>query len=675
MRVGTRIVAPEGWGILAKGTHYYFLKSDPRKQRVLLVHFDEGNQEKGISPKAHLLVMPRKVFEEGALSAAILPTGWQPSLPPWLEELEGMDLSRLDEGRSKAKKSHEARVEERYGKIGKAIGKMEAILAAQDPQQEINRQAALCTPPQNESRFRTWLLTYLCFGRNIWSLLPPFHHIGRWNREKYPGIKFGRPSIAFGSNYGFGRNPMMVERCVKSYQARAKLGRTMVSIYREAMASEFKCRIVTSSVGLKSYVSADGLPFPTYCQYKYAIEKTFGKEAVQLQLYGAVRYRSRIAKSKGRFSEELANLMERVEADGYYTKERPKGYIEGSTLSALCVVRGVDGLSGLKVGIGFALGNERGAAYRMMLFSMAVPKDFFCMLFGVTLERGEWNSVGLPPHLDLDRGPGARRDLIKELQERIPIKGLAPSYSGQSKATVESSHPRQVKSEGKPRFVQSNLTPVEMVRREITRLLRDNQACYMEDRFDPDSELASVPPNAIGLWDHYDGLYRNDAQPMSIDEAVRTFLTPMEFQLHEDGVYLNGRRYTSADLEAMDLITDQTATRIQGYVLDMCVRHVWVEVRGRLYMLEAKLRIRGDDETLWMSLAELEQWDEARRKIKSEFSVHQHAASSEYMDRFEKDTGKPWNSGSSKPGKPKRDATARQEEAEALEHGKRRKRA
>jgi hypothetical protein len=362
--------------------------------------------------------------------------------------------------------------------------------------------------------------------------------------------------------------------------------------------------------------------------------------------------------------------MERIEADAYYTKEIPKGYIEGTNLQPLSVVVSRDLLSGLKLGIGFSFGKEHSTAYRMMLFCMAVPKDYFCKLFGITYIPGEWANEGLPGHFGIDRGPGARKNLIEDLSNRFPIREIVPSWSGQSKATIESSHPRDVKTEGQPTFLKSDFTPVELAKREIMRLMRFNNTTDMEARLDPDSELAHVVPSPTGIWNHYDRLFRNDAQPMRIEEATRTFLTPMEFSLRDDGVWLDQRKFDSNELRTSGILdrmarSGETGIKINGYILDMCIRHIWVEVDNRILLLEAQLRMRGDEETLFMSLEELNQWNENRRKISSAFKVHQHAASSEYIRRFEEDTGKNWDSATHRAGKPRRDATSKQEENEA----------
>lgn len=668
MHIGTQILAPEGWHQMPKGIIFYFLKSDAKRDRTLLINFEAG--DKYMAHKAHLIVMYRKVFEEGAGSENIIAHEKQSSLPPWLNTLEGVDLSQIDNFRPNAKILHRTRVENRFLYIAPTVRDFDSILTADDPEAEINRRAKLCIPAQNETRFRLWVLTYLCFGQDMWMLLPSFHEIGHWDRYNHPNKKFGAPSIAFGTSYGNGSSQELTERCIKSYLKRAKLGKHMTDIYDEAMLEDFHCISVVSPSGLKYYAPKNGYPFPTYWQFIYRVRNAIGIEGIQKTLYGEVRHRAKIAASKGSFSEEVANLMERVEADGYYTKERPKGYVEGTSLPPLCVVIGRDVLSGKKLGIGFSFGSERGTAYRMMLFCMAVPKEYFCKIFGIPLVHGEWLNEGLPGHFSIDRGPGARKNLIDELEKRFPIKDLAPSWMGQSKATVESSHPRDVKTEGQPTYLQSNFTPIELAKREIMRLIQYNNTANMEDRLDPDSELAWVPPSPIGLWNHYDKLFRNDSMPMSIAEAVRTFLTPVEFSLRDDGVWLDQRKYYSEELQAAGILdrvarSREVGAKISGYILDMCIRHVWIEVDGRILLLGAQLRIRGDEETLYISIEEKEQWDEARSKIKSAFAVHQHAASSEYMYRFKENTGKPWDSAKRRPGKPKRDATSRQEEAEA----------
>ncbi|MGC5791373.1 hypothetical protein [Herbaspirillum huttiense] len=605
---------------------------------------------------ANLIMLPKGAFEEAAAVGSITPNEKQSPLPPWLQALSGLDLSQLDSNREGAAKLHKDRVTTRFNFIKDAISNIDEILSAKRPQAAIASYARLCRPKQNSSRFRLWLLTFICFGRDEWSLLPPFHRSGKWKRENFPDKKFGAPSLAYGTGYGHGRSAEMTMTCIDSYQRHAKLGKTMSRIYSEAMSSEFKCQVSKLPSGQKIFLQPHGNPFPTYRQFTYIIHKEIGRENVQKALYGHARYRVKIARSKGRYSEEIANLMERVEVDAYYVSEVPKSYVEGKPSGSLCVVTARDVLTGYIVGIGFCLGKEKSVAYRMMLFCMAVPKEYFLGLWGIRYKEGDWISIGLPGHITADRGPGSRQKLVEDAENQFPIRGMTPSWSGQSKATIESSHPRELKKEGAPTYIQSALTPVELAKREIITAIRFNHTSFVEDRIDPDGELANVIPTPAGLWEYYDSRYRNDARPTGIENAIRTFLTPQEFTLRSDGVYLGSRRFTPSESEKMEYLqsilpsTDARIT-VNGYIMDLCLRHVWIEVQGRLIMLDAKLRIRGDEESLWMSLFDLNQWEESRRIARSAFRVHQHANQAEYQQRFEESTGKKWDAGQRKHGR------------------------
>lgn len=41
-------------------------------------------------------------------------------------------------------------------------------------------------------------------------------------------------------------SPELIEKCIKSYLKRAKLGKHMTKIYEEAMIRDFGCRVVTN---------------------------------------------------------------------------------------------------------------------------------------------------------------------------------------------------------------------------------------------------------------------------------------------------------------------------------------------------------------------------------------------------------------------------------------------
>lgn len=668
MHCGSQLIAPDGYGSLQAGESYHLLRN--KKRRVLLLRFVGGPK---VPPAAYLIQMSQAAFEEGIESDLIVASTTQLGLPPWLAAFETIDLSKIDLLRPRAKKSHASRVEDRLMVLLAALQQIDALLDASDPNQELNRLARACRPPQNETRFRLWFYTYLCFGRNVWSLLPPFHHIGHHDRLSFPNSKQGRNNKAFGKHYGFGCRQDVIDGCLRGWVKHSGLGRKMKSLYARTMESEFHCRKAKTRFGTDDFVQPEGKPFPSYWQFRYRVLQKFGLKAVQITLYGTVRHRARLAPSQGAFAESVANLMERVEADAYNTKERPKGFVEGSTLPALSVVIGRDWLCGIKLGIGFSFGAERTSAYRAMLFSMAVPKDFFCALFGITINSKDWPNVGLPGFLAVDRGPGASGRLVENHDPKLPIREIAPSWSPQSKATVESSHPRDIKIEGAPSYLQSELTPVELAKQEIYRLLNYNHTADMSDRFQPVGDLALVPPGPASLWEYYDRKCRNDAVPISIADAVRAFLIPVELSITEKGVWLREQCYTSVALKATDILaklkrSPQTTLAVSGYMLEMCVRHLWVEIQGDLFLVDAQLRLRDDEQLLFLSSAELEQWHEARGVVTSAFQPHQHAVTAETMRTFEEDVGKSWEAGRIRRGKPKKDQLAQREFAEARKY-------
>ena len=188
-----------------------------------------------------------------------------------------------------------------------------------------------------------------------------------------------------------------------------------------------------------------------------------------------------------------------------------------------------------------------------------------------------------------------------------------------------------------------------------------------------DRELSFVMPTPHELWKYYAGKLRTSGVSMSISNAVRTFLTPVTMKAKKDGVYLDDRKYDSKDLRACGLLNrvarlPRQEMLIEGYILDLCIRHVWIEVNHEILLLDAQLPIRGDEELLFVSVAELAQWKDARAEVNSRFEVHRAACYAESLARFEAETGKSWDSGTRKPGRAKKTAAVRQEAREVNQH-------
>jgi hypothetical protein len=660
VNAGTQLTAPEGFGPLERGMIYCFLRSDPLRKRVALVHFSTRPK-----PHATLVVLPRHSFEQALLEAVIVPCEKQARLPPWLMAQEGLNFEVLDLSRPKAVKTYHARVHERLQAIWPLVERADQLLTAEDPALEISRYARQCQPPQHETRLRVWFLSYLCFGRNVWALLPTFHRIGQWDRkQRTADQKLGRPSLARGRRQGFNSADLADDIC-RSYLRYCQEGRYMTQIYVMAIRKAFGCDVKTCD-GRKIFVQPDGKPFPSYDQFRYRVIQRFGVRQVQQTLYGGARYRTRIAASLGSYTDSVSNLLEQVELDGYFVEEVPRGLLEGTHLPPLCVVRIRCVVSGMIVGIGFSFGSERRAAYRMALFSMVVPKVRYCSFLGITIRHDEWPSCGLSPACVTDRGPGAEAALLQRLAEAIPVREIVPSYSGQSKATIESSNPRTMRAEGRPSYQVSFLNPIEMVRREIFRVLKDNHSMDANNRLTPEMVQAGVTPYPLSIWQYLDARARTNAQPLDFGDAVREFLTPIRLSARDDGLWFHGQRYDSAALRETGILSKVAVSQtmqIHGYLLDLCVRQLWVEIEGRLIQVDAVLQIRDDDGQLYMSLPELEQIAEERRALQSELRLHRPAVAAEYAQRFEEETGCNWDSAQRRAGRPKRGTRAAVQEA------------
>ncbi|MBA5401949.1 hypothetical protein [Pseudomonas aeruginosa] len=286
---------------------------------------------------------------------------------------------------------------------------------------------------------------------------------------------------------------------------------------------QFNDRVALSSCnrlarGVKTFIQPNGEPFPSFGQMKYWAEQMIGPKNLARELNGKHKARSQ-AGSAGSFAERLSNLCQRVEFDGYYISEKLSGITEGSAVDGFCVVRAVCGLSGAVVGIGFAEGRETMEAYKMALFSMALDKVKFCELFGLNISSEEWPCYGLTGGVIFDRGPGATYGSEPEINWLGSIE-LTPTFSGQSKATVESSHPRDKKSLEQPTYFHSKLNFVLMARREILQVLTDNQSSDASGRMTEEMIINRVKPTPHGIWNFLDSRGRNSSIAMPFEEAA-----------------------------------------------------------------------------------------------------------------------------------------------------------
>ena len=663
MMIGTQLLAPNGYKSLAADATYYFLNNFADKPFVNLAWFWKN---KCGQPNGVVIRISRSQFEEGLLTGDIVTAQPQRETPFWFGDTSYEDLSAADSCRTTSERTLDDHIEARYLAIAPVLEQEREVLSSDDPNLAINRIARASR--KNETRIRAWFLVYLVFGRERWALCPPFFNIGGYSRAKAK-VKVGRHSLAKGKNSGWRVDEGMAETIEKSYVRYREAGVTLTSIYSQAMLHSFGCKTRTNTRGFTEYFHPNGAPFPSYGQYRYHVLKEFSHDDVRRSLYGEVRTRNKFRASEGRYSNAVANLLEQVEADGRYTKDHPTSPYCGTLLPKLCVVAISDVASSCTVGMGFSLNAEVSDAYRMALFSMAIPKQRFAALFGLSLSDDDWECEGLSPFLTADNGPGKKVLASGYNLTEIPIRGSTPTSFGQSKATVETSNPRQIRTEGTPTYIQSDLSPLEMAKREILRVVKDNHKRDVSAKLTPDMVAAGVVPSPAGVWKFLSERGRTDASPMTFENAVRKFLSKETFTLLSDGAYFLHRRFDSAALRATGVL-DQVATgqriKIQGYILDMCVRAAWVEIHGRIIEVEAILPLRDSHHQLSISLTELQALASARSTLQSGMREHQHATESKYQEEFLQQTGKAWHAGKQKTGPAKcRSKKSRQANTEA----------
>lgn len=669
--IGTQLVAPGGFKQLEAVVTYYFLWSDSERERVYLVQFLVRPPKKRLKADRHgrclvetptplpiLVAVRRSQFELGVGLGAILHQEHQAALPPWLEPLEGLNFAAVDMQRTAAQKQHSQRIDEMIEAITPLVVRYQEVLGAKDPDRVINKHARNCKPVKNETRLRLAFYCYLVFGRNRYALHYPIHKIGVWDRERdAEGAKRGRKRNGLSKNAGHNVDQNVLRLILKGYKRRAKLGVSMTEIYRLAMTEDFGCRERKGLNGYLSYYHPDGKPFPTLGQYDYHVAKELGRAEIQRLRLGPNRVRTELAPSLGPFTQAVANLMERVEVDGYFLGERPQGLVDGSTLPHLCVVRKRDTASGLITGIGFSFGGETAAAYRMASFCEAIDKVKFYALFGILIEASQYPSRGISPHGIADRGPGSTDGAHPKSGQHGPvIRGMAPSYAGQSKATVESTHPKKLKNQEAPSHLKSEKNVFELARRELHRVLMDNERIDITSRITPDLWAKVRKPCPNELWTVLDSLGRNDAVLMSFEEAVRAYLEPVEVVVKADYIYLHGQKYDSPALRSTGLLDRVAASqemRIMAYVLTACVRHIWVDVDKDLIEVDLQAGLRVGDEVLYMPLSDLVQREAEMQLIATNFSEHQHAVASKGYREYEEQTGYKFNGASRKAGRPK----------------------
>lgn len=598
MNVGTQLKFPDGFGSISSSQTLYLLNNSSPDGRVICVEFVTAKDTR----RADFHFFQREDFEQGLLDGHISTS--RDEMPVWLERIKGLNIHTFETERTGAKRSNFERAEDRECIIQPLVAREKEIFASSDPAKFIADWVKGNTPGQNATRVRFWFSCYLVFGRNPAALYPSYCRIGQYDRTPRPGKNYstGRPARAVC------RGKCKIDKDIEKkigdgYTKHAGLGKTEREVYSRTLETEFGCTVQGKGQSLR-IVSPDSKSYPTINQFRYRVRKLFKPDMLRETRYGAALVRNKMTPDVGRFSEGVANIFEKVEADGDYLDEQLADFDGQPFGDSFCRVTFTDQATNCRVGIGFAPGAEVISAYKMGLFCAAVPKSYFGRLFGVEISDEEWPCRGLPAQPIVDRGPGSGKDLVVR-KELIPFVEMVGSCQPKSKATVESSHPRTTQMEGAPMTYQSDFTPVAAAKREILRAIKDNWSSDASERMTPDMIRSGVAPNPTAIWVYLDRRARTSGNEISVEEAIRAFLTPVKFTVTRDCIKLEHRRFDSAelcDLGFRDRIPKGQTLKVSGYAMNLCVKFAWIEVDNRLVEVQALLPIRDDEQQLYVGL-------------------------------------------------------------------------
>ena len=661
MNIGIQLCAPIGFGAFRKGTRYYFV-GDAAEHQIHLAWFNREPTEW----RVYLITLKRVTFEEFLRSCPpkLKPLDIQLALPEWLTDDEGINFDALESERpGDPVRTIRKQAEARLFKLGDALEHEDEIISSADPISVLNQYAYSAGSAVHPYRLALWFFAFILHGRDLWALKKSRMGTGRWDRldKKHENKKFGNNSADDGTCFNSPATPAS-DAIMKSYLKRCGLGVTMASIHLDALTEDFGCITIPDKCGNLTFSHPTGGPIFSYGQFRYHVVKRIGKAAVQATLYGATRVRRKSRVNKGNLTAQYSRLLEGFEVDAYYCSERPKAMFSDAPADRLAVARGTCGKSSYAAGVEFAIGAENGEAYRAMIFFSVAPRWYLEEIYG--LPKGhlkDWYPLGMPPNFRSDRGPAGYRKLVDELQVRFPIKSVVPSYEPQSKALVESGHPRDVQPDGAPSFVLSDLNTPQLIKKEIYRALADNLSSDISARL-TDQEIEDFEREGRHATPHHYAGYLLDrvataGRQMSLEQAVRAFWTPIELTIDGDGVRYRHRHFISDSFTASGIqekLGPLASMEVKGYCLSAVFLSLWVEINGKLIEVKPAPRSRQDSEDLLGSKAQIDAAAEKLKVLRSKTRTTAKAAQADARTKFTEATGKKWVSGRRVGGTPKR---------------------
>jgi len=672
MHFGVQISAPHGHGTLMAGQTYYF--AGRVGHHIRLARFLKTKH----GWRVVCLLITTVDFEYALTSnpPTIQINPIQLALPPWLDDGDLVNYDETEEQRySEKKRTYREQANSRLVQINCLLDCEQLILQDKDPLKEIARIARDNGVDAHPHRLQVWFFAYVLHGHEFWALKQPTKGVGKWKRGegKHEDTRFGLPHPN-GAGVGW-PSWTMHEKIIKSYEKKRGLGVTMQAIYNNSIRHDFGCKFIEKEDGFFECFHPESKPFPTYGQFRYQVLKKYTLEEVHMARYGSASLRENAKVEQGNVTGRFADLLESLEVDAYFVKERPRSMFSKEIMPPLVVARGICVTSGEIVGVGFSLGGENSDAYRSMLFCMAVPKNYIAKIYGIPPEKLlNWTAQGVPSSVTSDRGPAGGRKLVAdELNDRFPIKTITASHHGQGKAVIEASNPRNDDIDGPPTYIISDLNTIEMVKKQVILAAKDNHTRDISPRLNDEAlfefQRNKWPATPHNFWKYLSARLRTAARKMDIDQAVRSFLPRIDIHVDNHGIRYGQHYYSSKKFResgAHASIASERETVLKGYGVPLAMRYIWVEIGGKLFELKAVRRMATDPEDEYLSMVEINQSEAALTEVKARTRLSIEAAENAAASNFEEITGKGWDSGKRVRGTPKRKNPKTDQEARII---------
>lgn len=657
IRRGTQLRSHLGFVPFLPDRVYYLLDTSSTLQKICCVTFSEQEKKTQgkdsrkrlayVPPKATLVYIDQDRFEVGISSEQIVANGQT------IEDSSEMSFSHrgveaLDAHRNKSSsRSHADRVEAHIRHFETPARMLEQMLFSSDPKSLLRDHARRCVPPQNVTRYVPMFLMYVAsnFSRNV--LAYRTQNIGRWDRSAQilsspgEGESDGKPIT---------RADLIDDVCA-GFETFQELGRPYSQIYRMTCQRFWDCDITTGDRGLKKLCRPGGLPMLDEGQARYWIEAVYGSDAIIRATRGDAYFREECAPSRGKTTEAVIYFGERTEYDGQWLKEQAM-MTDGITPHPPIIrVTSVDVAIGQTTGIGFSLGGESAAAYRMSKLCQAMDKVEFCKWFGITISPEQWPSMGLSDEDTPDRGAGSTQAAESDdLSVRATFKSLPPTGFGQGKPNIESNHDKSINLRERPTHVQTRLSLIDIVRREIRKVIARNETKNISSRLTPRLASQVDRPTSNGLFEYFSKTGRDRSRTMHFDDVIRAFATPMTFQVKDGWIYYHTQRYGAPKLQEANLL----CAEIDGFVVDIVAHYVWIDLHGELIECEAQIALNEDIDQTYLSISEIDALNKRMVELNRNHGEHRNAVIVEAAKAFEDETGQDFWDGSRKHGRAKR---------------------